>query len=301
MRPLSNHHMVGATVLAAAGVAQALAPTAVLPRIGGMSMVASVIQRDAPLCPTRRTALRRAAELAVCYGAAFAGARRAAAESDAAGRRLVPDDDMEFHMQWSYAKPQDILPYIYATARRGQVDEILKAMDEFGRYPCPWHSPADHLGGHEQLGRLPACMHARTLKSMGARSARKNGRHYPMYKLGDEKGKILEKEIAKMDTPPKNALELGTFLGYSALRTARRLAPGGKLHCIGALSLSRARASSTLLARMLFHPFSFLPHTHQSLPLSTHLPAPSRQNSTPTTQRWQPRCLTTLGLQTGPR
>mmetsp|Transcript_86958 Transcript_86958/g.140994 ORF Transcript_86958/g.140994 Transcript_86958/m.140994 type:complete len:184 (-) Transcript_86958:306-857(-) len=53
-----------------------------------------------------------------------------------------------------------------------------------------------------------------------------------MYKLGDEKGEILEKEIAKMDAPPKNALELGTFLGYSALRTARRLAPGGMLHCI---------------------------------------------------------------------
>ena len=294
MLPSSIHHMVGATVLAVAGVAQALAPTAVTPRIGGLSMVASAIQRDAPLGPTRRTAIRRAAELAVCYGAAFAGARRTAAESDAAGRRVVPEDDMEFHMQWSYAKPQDILPYIYATARRGQVDEILKAMDEFGRYPCPWHSPADHRGGHEQPGRLPACTHTRNVKF-------KNGRHYPMYKLGDEKGKILEMEIAKMDTPPRNALELGTFLGYSALRTARRLAPGGKLHCIGALSLARARASSTLLARMLFHPLSFLPHTRQSLPLSTHLPAPSRQNSTPTTQRWQPRCLTTLGLQTGPR
>ena len=43
-----------------------------------------------------------------------------------------------------------------------------------------------------------------------------------MYKLGDEKGAILEKEILKMNTPPKNALEIGTFLGYSALRTARR-------------------------------------------------------------------------------
>jgi len=62
-----------------------------------------------------------------------------------------------------------------------------------------------------------------------------------MYKLGDEKGEILEKEIAKMDAPPKNALELGTFLGYSALRTARRLAPGGMLHCIGVCVCERAR------------------------------------------------------------
>jgi hypothetical protein len=91
-----------------------------------------------------------------------------------------------------------------------------------------------------------------------------------MYKLGDEKGEILEKEIAKMDAPPKNALELGTFLGYSALRTARRLAPGGKLYCIGALSLSlslaraRARASSTLRA-----------HAVSPILLSlTHMPNP---------------------------
>lgn len=138
----------------------------------------------------RRAAVRTAVvQAAWVAGVALGGATHATAESDAAGKRVVPEDDMEFHQQWMYAKPQDILPYIYATAKEGQVDQILKAMDEFGR-------------------------------------------HYPMYKLGDEKGEILEKEIAKMETPPKNALELGTFLGYSALRTARRLAPGGKLHCI---------------------------------------------------------------------
>ena len=175
--------MVGATVLAVAGVAQALAPTAVTPRIGGLSMVASAIQRDAPLGPTRRTAIRRAAELAVCYGAAFAGARRTAAESDAAGRRVVPEDDMEFHMQWSYAKPQDILPYIYATARRGQVDEILKAMDEFGRYPCLWQSPTDHRGGHEQPA---ACLHARTYSEF--RSAARNWQALPHVQAGRRKG-----------------------------------------------------------------------------------------------------------------
>ena len=188
--------LAGATVLAAAGVAQALAPIAVPPRVSGavhraagvQGLVSSAIQRDAPLGPTRRTALRRAAELAVCYGAAFAGAQRAAAESDAAGRRVVPEDDMEFHMQWSYAKPQDILPYIYATARRGQVDEILKAMDVFGRYPCPWQSPTDHRGGHEQLGRLPACSHAHTLKSVGARTAR-NWQALPHVQAGRRKGR----------------------------------------------------------------------------------------------------------------
>jgi len=64
---------------------------------------------------------------------ALSGAMRVSAESDAAGNRVVPADDMEFHQQWSYAKPQDILPYIYASAKEGQIDEILKAMDEFGR------------------------------------------------------------------------------------------------------------------------------------------------------------------------
>ena len=114
--------------------------------------------------------------------------QRAAADTDGSGKRVVPEDDMEFHQKWMYAKPQDILPYIYATAKEGAVDEILRAMDEFGR-------------------------------------------HYPMYKLGDEKGDILEAELAKIP-PPTNALELGTFLGYSALRTARHLAPGGKLRCV---------------------------------------------------------------------
>ncbi len=43
---------------------------------------------------------------------------------------------MEFYQKWTYAKPADILPYIFANARKGAVDEILDAMDEFGlRYP----------------------------------------------------------------------------------------------------------------------------------------------------------------------
>jgi hypothetical protein len=139
---------------------------------------------------SRRSALRQGAAATGGAWAAFGDSQRLAAESDAAGNRVVPEDNIEFQAKWTYAKAQDILPYIYATAGKGQVDEIIHAMDEFGR-------------------------------------------HYPMYKLGDEKGAILEREIAQMDAPPKNALELGTFLGYSALRTARRLAPGGKLNCIG--------------------------------------------------------------------
>jgi catechol O-methyltransferase len=137
----------------------------------------------------RREAVRQAATAA--YGlasiAAFSSAKPVDAESNAAGRRVVPEDDMEFHMQWTYSRPQDILPYIFATAKKGSVDEILRAMDEFGR-------------------------------------------HYPMYKLGDEKGEILERELSRLQI--NSALELGTFLGYSALRTARHLSPNGILRCI---------------------------------------------------------------------
>lgn len=98
-------------------------------------------------------------------------------------------DSNEFYQKWRYAQASDILPYIFATAREGQVDEILDAMDEFGL-------------------------------------------RYPMYKLGHEKGLILEEELSKLNPKPKVALELGTFLGYSAMRTARILGEGGKLTCI---------------------------------------------------------------------
>jgi predicted O-methyltransferase YrrM len=95
----------------------------------------------------------------------------------------------EFLGKWPYAKPADILPYLYAAGKKGDVDSILAAMDAFGE-------------------------------------------RYPMYKLGDEKGRILEEELKKLPAPPERCVELGTFLGYSAIRTARNLAPGGKLFCV---------------------------------------------------------------------
>ena len=61
-------------------------------------------------------------------------AQKGAAVADSTGLRIVPENDMEFHQQWVYSKPQDILPYIYATAAKGQPEEVLQAMDEFGRW-----------------------------------------------------------------------------------------------------------------------------------------------------------------------
>jgi predicted O-methyltransferase YrrM len=52
------------------------------------------------------------------------------------------------------------------------------------------------------------------------------------YKIGPEKGALFEQSLQQ--AKPTLALELGTFLGYSAIRTARNLAPGGGLICVEA-------------------------------------------------------------------
>lgn len=53
------------------------------------------------------------------------------------------------------------------------------------------------------------------------------------YKIGPEKGELFEGVLQQYK--PTWALEIGTFLGYSAIRTARNLLqPGGKLLCIEA-------------------------------------------------------------------
>ena len=95
--------------------------------------------------------------------------------------------DPSFYAEWSYAQPSDIIPYVEATAPRGDARAVLAAMDVFGEY-------------------------------------------YPMYKLGDEKGRILATIVR--DRSPSKAVEVGTFLGYSAIWTALNLPPGGTLTCV---------------------------------------------------------------------
>jgi len=48
--------------------------------------------------------------------------------------------------------------------------------------------------------------------------------------VGDEKGAILDAAVTR--AAPRRALELGAYIGYSALRIARRLPPGGHLWSI---------------------------------------------------------------------
>lgn len=51
--------------------------------------------------------------------------------------------------------------------------------------------------------------------------------YYPMYRCGPEKGALLERLVEQQR--PALALELGTFMGYGAMRIARRLPPGGRV------------------------------------------------------------------------
>jgi catechol O-methyltransferase len=51
-----------------------------------------------------------------------------------------------------------------------------------------------------------------------------------MMNVGDEKGEILDRAIAR--AKPRRLLELGTYCGYSALRSARAMPPGAHLTSI---------------------------------------------------------------------
>ncbi|MFT3923823.1 MAG: class I SAM-dependent methyltransferase [Myxococcales bacterium] len=54
--------------------------------------------------------------------------------------------------------------------------------------------------------------------------------HKFLINVGDEKGAILDKVIER--EKPKRALELGAYVGYSALRIAKKLPAGGHLYSI---------------------------------------------------------------------
>ena len=49
--------------------------------------------------------------------------------------------------------------------------------------------------------------------------------------VGPERGKFLDEAVRRHR--PKSVLEVGTFVGYSAIRIARLLPPGWKDHMCG--------------------------------------------------------------------
>jgi catechol O-methyltransferase len=82
-------------------------------------------------------------------------------------------------------REKELEAYVLEHARGGDVDDAIRAVDEF-------------------------CY----------------GRSF-MMNVGDEKGEILDRAISA--TTPARLLELGTYCGYSALRTARVMPPGAHL------------------------------------------------------------------------
>ena len=64
--------------------------------------------------------------------------------------------------------------------------------------------------------------------------------------VGDEKGAILERAVARV--APACALELGAYIGYSALRIVRRLPPGARL-----CSVESSPANAEIARRIIDH------------------------------------------------
>ena len=118
--------------------------------------------------------------------------------------------------------------------------QAAPALDDTAFYTAyPYVEPADilpFLEAQTQPGDADGL-----LAAMDAFASR-----YPMYGLGQVKGEALEAEARKRR--PAQALEVGTFLGYSAVRTARSLAPGGRLLCVEA-SPQHAAVATWVLKR----------------------------------------------------
>jgi len=94
--------------------------------------------------------------------------------------------------------------YVLAHARRGDVSDAIRTVDEF----CYQRSV--------------------------------------MMNVGDEKGLILDTAITRVQ--PSRLLELGTYCGYSALRTARAMPPGAHLW-----SIEFAAANAEIARRIWDH------------------------------------------------
>jgi catechol O-methyltransferase len=71
-------------------------------------------------------------------------------------------------------------------------------------------------------------------------------KHKFLINVGDEKGAILDGVVARVQ--PERAVELGAYVGYSALRIARKLPKGGHLY-----SIEFNPANAAIARRILAH------------------------------------------------
>lgn len=112
-------------------------------------------------------------------------------------------ESSSFYARWPYVEPADLLPFVRASATRGDSASVLAALDEFAT-------------------------------------------HYPNYSVGKEKAVLLTAVLR--DVQPHRALEVGTFIGYSAIVTALELRrrPGARLTCVEASAANAAVARELL-------------------------------------------------------
>ena len=112
-----------------------------------------------------------------CSYFAFASAASILFPKAGTANSINAESESLFYSRWQYARPADILPFIYSTSTKGDIDGILAAMDEV--------SCNDSV--HTKI----------------AHCFSQFGKHYPMYKLGEEKGRILEEELSNLPSRPK--------------------------------------------------------------------------------------------------
>jgi catechol O-methyltransferase len=119
-------------------------------------------------------------------------------------RMLVGMKHLTTHWQVGDGREAALASHVLANARAGDIDDAIRAIDEF----C-----------YEQS---------------------------VMMNVGDEKGAILDAAIRRIE--PRRLLELGTYCGYSALRTARVMPDGARLY-----SIEFNAANADIARRILAH------------------------------------------------
>ena len=103
----------------------------------------------------------------------------------------------------------------------------------YERYP--FRVAADVLNYVEAVGAPGDAQRVlRAMETFGAR--------YPMFAIGPVKGLIVDDVVQRKR--PSRVLEVGSFLGYSAVRIASQLAPGARMVCVEASDEFAATAQS---------------------------------------------------------
>jgi catechol O-methyltransferase len=119
-------------------------------------------------------------------------------------RMILGGKHLSTHWQVGDGREAALADHVIANAREGDVDDAIRAIDDF-------------------------CY-----------------RRSIMMNVGDEKGQILDDAIRR--TQPRRLLELGTYCGYSALRTARVMGDGARL-----FSVEFSPANAEIARRILGH------------------------------------------------